>query len=136
MNIEKILITVKVAALLQNRRFYVDERQTASSTKQQQSGISQGCTLSPLLFITVMSLVMQDAVALLSPAAQEAYKQGDLADLAFADDPLLLGVSKDILAEYLAAVATAGERYGLSLHYDKFQLLNIGCHGGLTRADG
>ena len=79
---------------------------------------------------------MHDAVDMLTPAAREAYTNGDLADLAFADDTLLVGVSRDHLAEYLAAVAAAGQRYGLSLHYDKFQLLTVRCSENLTMPDG
>jgi len=108
-----------VSSIMDGRRFYVRDFGAESKQKLQLSGISQGCTLSPLLFIIVMTVLMHDAVELLSPAARAAYEQGDLADLAYADDTLLLGMSSAHLAEYLQAVATAGASFGMELHNGK-----------------
>ena len=49
--------------------------------------------MSPLLLVTVMSVVMNDAVKMLSAEAKLAYNRGDLAELVYADDTLLLGFS-------------------------------------------
>jgi len=49
---------------------------------------------------------------------------------------LLIGASSKHLTEFLAAVALAGRRYGMDLHYDKFQLLNIQCDTRVIRPDG
>ena len=103
-----------------DRNFFVEEFGSRSANRPQSSGISQGCTLSPLLFLIVMSVLMHDAVQSVSPAARAAYDRGDLADLAFADDTLLMGVSSVHLTEFLDAVAISGNRFGLSLHTDKF----------------
>ena len=67
--------------ILQSRRFYVDECSETSGLRPQHSGISQGCTLSPMLFIIVMTVLLGDAVCCLGPEATAAYKAGDLADL-------------------------------------------------------
>ena len=40
------------------RQFYAVDMGSNSSTRPQRSGISQGCTLSPLLFITIMTALM------------------------------------------------------------------------------
>ena len=79
---------------------------------------------------------MQDAVGLLSPEARRAYDQGDLADLAFADDTLLLGVSAAHLENFLQAVASAGERFGMELHNGKLQLICIRCDEPVTKPGG
>ena len=115
-----------IASLLHGRMFFVSDRGHHSDDRCQRSGITQGCTLSPLIFICMMSVLMADAVALLSPAARAAYARGHLADLAYADDTLLLGVSSDMVSEFLNAVAAAGARYGMSLHYGKLQLTQVG----------
>ena len=73
-----------------------------------------------------MGVMMTDALAKLSPEAQQAYQNGDLADLAYAND-ILLGVSAIHLTEYFATVAAAGADFGLEMHHNKFQLLQIGC---------
>ena len=108
-----------IESLMRNRHFYVRDCGACSSERPQLSGITQGCTLSPLVFIVVMSALMHDAVSMLSQPAREAYRKGDLADLAFADDTLLLGVSPAYVTEFLGAVSAAGQRYGMSLHYGK-----------------
>ena len=81
-----------VSGLMKIRRFYVDDCGVRSSTRPQHSGISQGCTLSPLLFIIVMSVLLHDAVSSLSSEAKKAYDKGHLADLVYADDTLIIGV--------------------------------------------
>ena len=70
------------------RIFQVNECGKASAKHRQDSGICQGCPLSPFLFIIVMTVLMTDAQALLSQGATEAIQRGDLADLLYADDTL------------------------------------------------
>ena len=125
-----------IESLMQDRRFFVEDCGELSSLRPQLSGISQGCTLSPLLFVVVMSAVMHDAVAMLSPAAKAAHERGDLADLVYADDTLLLGSSTCFLEEFLRAVGTAGRTLGMELHDGKFQLLQIRCSGKLRNSRG
>ncbi len=72
--------------------------------------MSQGCTLGPLLFVVVTSILMQDAVALLGGAARAAYDAGKSAGLVYADDTLLLGVNGRLLTEFLGGVSRAGAR--------------------------
>ena len=72
-----------------------------------------------------MTVMMHDAVNLLSGATKEAYVKGELADLAFADDTLLLGVSAQHVEEFLRAISESAQRYGMSLHYGKLQLLGV-----------
>ena len=64
---------------------------------------------------------------MLSPAARLAYEHGDLADVIYADDTLLVGACAQHVEEFLRAVAAAGRIYGLDLHEKKFQLLQVGC---------
>ena len=129
-------ITQVVASLMLERRFFVEDCGATSEPRSQKSGISQGCTLSPLLFIIMMSALMHDAVSLLSPSAAQAYSQGNLADLAYADDTLLIGASSEHVQEFLSAVAQAGQRYGLELHPDKLQLLQIHGRGKIITDSG
>ena len=57
----------------------------------------------------LMTVLMHDAVEFLGPTARSQLKSGDLADLGFADDTLLMGVSQASLQEYLQAVREAGK---------------------------
>jgi hypothetical protein len=110
-----------IDGLMSSRPFFVGDSQQTSTLRAQSYGISQGCTLSPLLFIVVMSAVMHDAVKLLSPPAREAYEKGALADIVYADDTLLIGASAKHVQEFLRAVAAAGRTFGLQLHEGKFR---------------
>jgi len=125
-----------VASMMRGRHFSVKDFGETSASRPQSSGISQGCTLSPLLFIIVMSVLMHDAVDLLGPSARSAYLRGELADLAFADDTMLMGVSSEHLSEYLDAVACAGKRFGMELHYGKLQLISVCCNNRVTKPNG
>ena len=118
------------------RSFFVLDCGSSSGMRPQRSGISQGCTLSPLLFVMAMSVLLSDAVASLSAPAKAAYDRGDLSDIVYADDTLLVAVSSDHLNEYLSAVAAAGERYGMTLHWNKFQLLPIQCTPRVCTPEG
>ena len=122
--------------MMRHRRFYVEDQGSKSSLKSQNSGISQGCTLSPLLFIIVMTVLMHDAVSNLNGAALLAYNRGDLADIVYADDTLLLGTSDPHLQDYLSQIADAGLLYGMELHWDKFQLLQVQCQAIIRTPTG
>ena len=65
-----------------------------------------------------------------------AYQNGELAHLVYADDTLLLASRDDHLNEFMTAVAAAGKRYGMELHWDKFQLLEVQCHSKVLAPDG
>jgi len=84
----------------------------------------------------VMTVLMADAVKMLPPAARSAYEAGDLSDLVYADDTLLLGVSTVHIESYLQAVEAAGRRYGLELHMGKLQLLQVQCAKAVALPDG
>ena len=47
-----------------------------------------------------------------------------------------MGSSAAWVEEFLKAVETAGARYGLSLHHDEFQLLQIRTGGAVHKPDG
>jgi hypothetical protein len=72
-----------------------------------------------------MTVLLEDATATLGTKAQNARKRGDLAEILYADDTLLVGVDPRLVEEYLAAICKEGSKYGMELHSDKFQLLCV-----------
>ena len=117
-----------ISSMLSAREFCVRDCGSTSEARKQRSGISQGCTLSPLLFIIVMTVLLHDAVDFLASSSETAYKKGDLSEVLFADDTLLMGVSDVCLNDFLAAIYRAGLRYGMELHPTKFQLISTDGH--------
>ena len=67
-----------ISSMLRCRQLVVHDCGHSSNVKPQLSGISQGCTLSLLLFLIVMTVLMEDANTLLSLEAREAQKKGNL----------------------------------------------------------
>lgn len=83
-----------------------------------------------------MTVLMHDAVANLHASAKEAYNRGDLADIVYADDTLLLASNDCHLQDFLMKVAEAGRQYGMELHWDKFQLLQVQCRASILTPAG
>jgi hypothetical protein len=118
------------------RLFEVRECSQASERKRQDSGICQGCPLSPFLFVLVMTVLMHDARELLSAPSRDALRKGQLADILYADDTLIFGSSASGVEEYAQAVEKAGASYGMSLHWGKTQAMCVGNAVSLRKPDG
>ena len=127
---------VLIANIYSDRRFYVSDGHRASGQRRQRSGIAQGCPLSPFLFVMVMTILMKDATDKLGQEARTDMETGNMSILLYADDTLLVGRSQQYLQELLDAVAWAGARAGMELHWDKFQLIEIGCDIRLRTPEG
>ena len=108
-----------VAEIYTDRSFHVRDEGNISSERPQLAGISQGCPLSPFLFGMLMTVLLRDARGKLSESAQAAFATGDLEDVLFADDTLLISTSGQHIEEYMAAVTECGSHYGLQIHWDK-----------------
>jgi len=125
-----------IASIFGNRRFRVADGVQTSAEYKQGSGISQGCPLSPFLFVMIMSLVVTDAVAQLPDEDKTKFSTGDLSALLYADDTLLISSCEQSLQRLLNAVAVAGSTFGMELGWGQFQLLQIRCQLAIRKADG
>jgi len=125
-----------VRSIYTGRSFTVHECNKVSDPSKQDSGICQGCPLSPFLFVIVMTLLMHDAQQLLSASARDAMSKGLLFDILYADDTLICGQRAQHVEEYAQAVERAGGNYGMKLHWGKTQAMCVGDAGSLRSPDG
>ena len=111
-NVESLLLALKrfgippklvriIQHVYSDRRFRVVGDASPSAERLQRSGISQGCPLSPFLFVILMSVVIQDSFDLLNKEDRERYSDGALDAVLYADDTLLLGSDSGSLPENL-----------------------------------
>ena len=84
----------------------------------------------------MMSVLMHDAIGMLSQDARIAYERRHLADITFADDTLPMGVSPQILTAAFDAMASAGCRHGMGIYCGKLQSLNVWCNCNLEMPNG
>ena len=63
-----------------------------------------------------MTILMTDAKNSLSPEALEAFGPGNLADVLYADDTLIVGVKGQHVEEYMKTIEQHGKEYGLQPH--------------------
>ena len=125
-----------IANIYSERKFTVRECGYTSDVRQQASGIVQGCPLSPLLFIMLMTVVMEDVRSELSGIDAQRYEKGELSWLLYADDTILVGNEAASVERLLVHIQNVGLRFGLQLHPDKLQLLQIGPQTVIHRPDG
>ena len=84
----------------------------------------------------IMTVVMEGAFSKLTAADKKCVADGALSALLYADDTLIIGTKPKSMEHFLAAVQEAGASFGLQLHGDKFQLIQIGCSNQLCIANG
>ena len=93
-----------VRAIYTDRRFLVRDNGVASTTHVQATGIAQGCPLSPYLFVTMMSVLVQDAATALKALGvtdKETKPYVVTRDILYTDDTLLVGSDANTLQTHV-----------------------------------
>ena len=83
-----------------------------------------------------MTVLMENAYTLLSPAARQAVAEQRLCDILYADDTLIFGTGLACVEELAQAIETAGKEFGMTLHWGKTQALAVCSEPGLRDPDG
>ena len=126
-----------ISNIYAGRQFFVKDMGITSELHNQRFGISQGCPLSPFLFIIVMTVLMHDAHQELHGAYGERLNN-DVApqDLLYADDTLLINTEEAIVQRHMDIVVRLGSGYGLQINGGKVELLAIRCEPVIKDGSG
>ena len=114
-----------IQAIYSHRKFVVSDGGSTSRWHTQAAGISQGCPLSPFLFVCLMTVLMHDAKNELANQGVQLNGHCFVNDLVYADDTLLVDVDDEVLGKFMNSVGTIGQEYGLQFNWSKLEALPV-----------
>ena len=131
-----------IEAIYRNPKFSVKEMGKRSSERRQNSGIRQGCPISPYLFIIVMTVMMRDINSNLTqgerltlrneqPMGMEGHDK-----LLYADDTIILTSTRQAAEIILHKIQEESSRYNMRLNQNKCILLGMNSLGSVQYIDG
>ena len=95
-----------------------------SQCKQQQSGIREGCTPSPVLFIFLQTVLFYDVqLQYRNKHPLAMTPQLRFLDIEFADDAVLIARTSKQMQDLLLLVQQEAEKHHLHLNLDKTKLV-------------
>jgi hypothetical protein len=126
MNVPQKLINV-IRSLYDKPQFKVEVDGRTSEWKEQQTGIRQGCPLSPYLFLIVMTVLFHDVH---EGDTQNLIKHrvpgARFDEIFYVDDTICISQSTRSMNKFLKSIEDEGSKCGLKLNKKKCELVHTG----------
>ena len=133
MDIPEKMVTA-IESLYKNPQFNVKVDGTTSDWYKQETGIRQGCPLSPYLFIIVMTVMFKDVHNGLN--MERGKIEGlDFTELLYADDTAVVTNNTNAMNRILAKIEKCAEYFGLKFNKTKCVAMNYNTTGTTKYAD-
>ena len=134
-------MTDLISSIYKEPQFNVKDGKLQSSIKFQQTGIRQGCLLSPYLFIILLSAIMKDIVINFAEGEANVTNQGKLCKATFnklfyADDTLIMTTTTEAAELILHKTQKESALYNLKLNQSKCCLLRMNAIQTIQYEDG
>ena len=105
-----------IQSLHTNTQFNVEIEGHSSTWKTQETGIKQGCPLSPYLFLVVMTVLFADIYKKIGATLIKHRVPGtDYNEVLYADDTICITTDTKTMNTYLKEIGTEGAKYRLKL---------------------
>ena len=123
MSVNKKYINI-IKSLYKDTLFKIEIEGISSKWMAQETGIRQGCPLSPYLFLIVMTTMFIDAKKdIQTKLCTQRVPGADFDEVMYADDTILISESTKTMNLFIKQIEIKGREYGLKLNKTKCELL-------------
>ena len=138
---DKMNIPIKyiniVKSIYTKTTFNIKMEGHTSSWYEQETGIRQGCPLSPYLFLIIMTTLFHDIHENDPQKLKENRVHGtNFDEIVYADDTICISADTNAMNHFLKSIEEEGRKYGLMLNKDKCELLSTSLNADIKFENG